>query len=102
MSNMTTADSNPIIPGTGAQFILIPVLVIMGLLLALGIWIKRRQRNKELRHRLIPLIRYRHGWHESDDDNDGDEYDDEALKEPLRSDSLTFDGRLTFHYSSNQ
>ncbi|XP_035282688.1 small integral membrane protein 29-like [Anguilla anguilla] len=102
MSNITTSDPQPFTPR--AEYLIIPFLAILGLLLALAICIRRRQRNDALRHRLIPLISYSQTKQESESEEDGDEDDpdEDDLEEPLRSDDLAFDGRLLFHSSSDQ
>ncbi|KAJ8381741.1 hypothetical protein SKAU_G00025190 [Synaphobranchus kaupii] len=113
MSNITTADHRPITARARAEYILIPFLVIVGLLLALGVCISRCLRTDELRHRLIPLYSYRRSQQGSESEEDGDEdeedgdkddddEDDEDLKEPLRSDDVAFSGRLSFRYSFDQ
>ncbi|KAJ8261873.1 hypothetical protein GJAV_G00159430 [Gymnothorax javanicus] len=94
MSNMTTADPPPSTHRARAEYLLIPFLAIVMLLLALAFCVRRHRRKNRLRQRIIPLIRYSKTKQESD----GEDSDNEVVTH--RSKDLTFSGRLSFGFSS--
>ncbi|XP_074534143.1 small integral membrane protein 29-like [Halichoeres trimaculatus] len=71
-------------PGFPGYYVLIPflLLTLAGCVLAMVVYIRRRKRLDELRHRLIPLYSYDPAEQE-DEWGDGDKEDDEGLAEPL-------------------
>ncbi|KAM3609614.1 uncharacterized protein V6R79_017754 [Siganus canaliculatus] len=91
--NYTTAHVSPLDPKAGFRgyYAVIPVvlLTLIGCVVATVLYIRRRARLDELRHRLIPLYSYdpaeEHEW------SDEEEVDEELeLAEPLYK-----DGRLS-------
>ncbi|KAI1888406.1 hypothetical protein AGOR_G00184820 [Albula goreensis] len=102
MSNTTSPDLQPASLRAGPEYVLIPFLLITlsGILVALGVYIRRRRRLDELRHRLIPLYSYHPSGVGSDSDEEKNE--EEELTEPLRNEETIFEGQLSFNYSSDQ
>ncbi|XP_069564210.1 small integral membrane protein 29-like [Brachyistius frenatus] len=73
-------------------YVLIPIVVLtlIGCVVATVVYIQRRSRLDELRHRLIPLCRYDTTW-EEDDWGDAGREEEEELAEPLyREAQLSF------------
>ncbi|XP_036373725.1 small integral membrane protein 29-like [Megalops cyprinoides] len=100
MSNNKTPDLQPFGPRAGLPYMLIPFLglTLLGLLIALGAYIRRRQRIDELRHKLIPLYSYDPTEQDLDSEEDSGDEDDE-LTQPLRDRDRDFNGQLSFGYN---
>ncbi|XP_044048733.1 protein Bouncer isoform X3 [Siniperca chuatsi] len=78
-------------PGFPGYYALIPfvLLTLIGCIVAMVVYIRRRSRLDELRHRLIPL--YSHDPAEEQDDWGDTGKEDEELAEPLYK-----EGKLSF------
>ncbi|KAJ8391102.1 hypothetical protein AAFF_G00097230 [Aldrovandia affinis] len=100
MSNITTPDLQPSTPRGGPLYILIPFLAVtlLGILVAMGIYLRRRLRIDELRHRLIPMYSY----HPDEKSSDSEEDEEKELTEPLRGEEAVASGKLLFNYSADQ
>ncbi|CAJ1056400.1 protein Bouncer isoform X3 [Xyrichtys novacula] len=91
--NHTTAHISPTIGKPGfpgySVLILFMVLTLTGCIVAVVVYIRRRQRLDDLRHRLIPLYSYDPA---EEQDDWGDEYkeDEEGLTEPLYKEGKLF------------
>ncbi|CAK6961604.1 small integral membrane protein 29-like [Scomber scombrus] len=85
--NQTTPHISPTIPATGfpGYYLLIPfvLLTLIGSVVAVVVYMKRRSRLDELRHRLIPLYSYDPTEEEEDEWRDTVGEDEEELAEPL-------------------
>ncbi|XP_036963208.1 small integral membrane protein 29-like [Acanthopagrus latus] len=85
-SNLTTPHIYPTNPKLGfpGYYTLIPLvlLTLIGCVVAAVVYIRRRARLDELRHRLIPLYNY-DPTEEQEDWGDADKEEDEELTEPL-------------------
>nr|XP_046249417.1 uncharacterized protein LOC124061545 isoform X2 [Scatophagus argus]XP_046249418.1 uncharacterized protein LOC124061545 isoform X2 [Scatophagus argus] len=97
--NHTTPHISPSDPKPAFRryFVLIPfvVLTLIGCVVAMVVYMKRRSRLEELRHRLIPLYSYdpteeQDGWEQSDNVDE-----EEELTEPLYK-----EGKLSFSSSA--
>ncbi|XP_042268193.1 small integral membrane protein 29-like [Thunnus maccoyii] len=92
--NHTTAHISPKIPATGfpGYYVLIPfvLLTLIGSVVAVIIYMKRRLRLDELRHRLIPLYSYDPA-EEQEEWGDSGREEEEELAEPLYK-----EGKLSF------
>ncbi|XP_035013185.1 small integral membrane protein 29 [Hippoglossus stenolepis] len=84
-SNLTTPNVSPTkpVPGFPVYSVLIPLvlLTLMGCAAAVVLYIRKKSRLDELRHRLIPLYTYDPAEEEEWRDTDVD--DEEELAEPL-------------------
>ncbi|KAM7396918.1 hypothetical protein PAMP_019923 [Pampus punctatissimus] len=91
--NHTTTHISTPIPATGFRgyYLLIPfvLLTLIGSVVAVIVYIKRKSRLDELRHRLIPL--YTYDPTEEEEWGRSDREDEEELVEPLYK-----EGKLTF------
>ncbi|KAJ0069188.1 hypothetical protein NL108_003123 [Boleophthalmus pectinirostris] len=76
-----------------AYFLLIPIVLVMLVVVAMGLYYKSRYLADELRHRLIPMYTYDPAEQDEDDLQYGSE--DETEKEPLHR-----YGRLTLNSES--
>ncbi|XP_076589955.1 uncharacterized protein LOC143322564 [Chaetodon auriga] len=86
---ISTPNPKPGFPGYYALILLV-LLVLIGCVVAVVVYIRRRSRLDELRHRLIPLYSYDPAEQEDwDDGGVGDE--EEELAEPLYK-----EGKLSF------
>lgn len=88
----TTAGSTSPAAGSGLYYALVPavLLTLLGCVVAAVVYMRRRWRLDELRHRLLPLYSYDPAEEQEWWDR-GDGGEDEELKEPLYE-----EGRLLF------
>ncbi|XP_011474269.1 uncharacterized protein C3orf18 homolog [Oryzias latipes] len=87
---MPSGDQKPGFPG---YYTLIPLvlLTLIGSILAAVIYVKKKSRLEELRHRLIPLYSYDPAEEQEEWGDAGREDEDAELTEPLcKSSQLTF------------
>ncbi|XP_035521157.1 uncharacterized protein C3orf18 homolog [Morone saxatilis] len=93
--NHTTPHISPTNPKPGfpGYYALIPfvLLTLIGCIVAMVIYIRRRSRLDELRHRLIPLYSYDPAEEQDNWGDSGKENEEEELAEPLYK-----EGRLSF------
>ncbi|XP_075883516.1 small integral membrane protein 29-like isoform X2 [Nelusetta ayraudi] len=70
--------------GSGVYYALVPfvLLTLLGCVVAVVLYIRRRSRLDELRHRLIPLYSYDPA-EEQEWGDEGDDNEDKELNEPL-------------------
>ncbi|XP_071753693.1 small integral membrane protein 29-like [Centroberyx gerrardi] len=92
--NTTTPHFSPLNPTAGLPlyYVLIPFVLctLIGCVVAMVVYIRRKTRLDELRHRLIPLYNY-DAKEQEDDWGDAGREEEEELNEPLYK-----EGKLSF------
>ncbi|XP_042077894.1 uncharacterized protein LOC143419394 [Maylandia zebra] len=80
--HISPVPSKPVFPG---YYSLIPlvVLILIGCIVAVVVYIRRKMRLDDLRHRLIPLYSYDPAEEQEDWGDAGREDEDAELNEPL-------------------